>query len=268
MKPFGTPRDAIRPNGFFVVAIVNSVTGSECGFGLYGELRVFFRKAQFVNQANRSIDGRLLTFFIGLALAVLTVVVYSPCVHHPFSNYDDFEYVVENPAVQVGLTAQSVRWAFTTCDCANWHPFTWLSLQLDSQLFGGTKPLGFHLTNVLLHTVNTVLLYLVLVQLTTRIWRSAVVAALFALHPLHVESVAWVTERKDVLSTLFWILTVAAYLFYLRKPSVSRYFLIGAALAVGLMAKPMLVTLPFVLLLLDYWPLRRWRLGGKLHSAT
>jgi protein O-mannosyl-transferase len=221
-----------------------------------------------VNQDNRSTNGRLLKVFLSVALAVLTVAVYIPCVHHPFSNYDDFEYVVENPAVQVGLTGQSIRWAFATFDCANWHPVTWLSLQLDSQLFGGTEPFGFHLTNLLLHIANTVLLYLLFVQLTAKIWRSAVVAALFALHPLHVESVAWVTERKDVLSTLFWILTIAAYLFYLRKPSAGRYLLIVATLAVGLMAKPMLVTLPFVLLLLDYWPLRRWRNGGTLNSAA
>jgi tetratricopeptide (TPR) repeat protein len=204
---------------------------------------------------------RVVELFVCAALALVTVLVYCRCFDHPFINLDDPAYISENRHVQAGLTADSVRWAFTTFDCANWHPLTWLSLQLDCVLYGGLKAGGFHGTNVLLHTVNTLLLFLVLGRLTGAVGRSAVVAGLFALHPLHVESVAWVAERKDVLSTLFWMLTLAAYLFYVRRPSVRRYLLVVLALALGLMAKPMLVTLPCVLLLLDYWPLGRWRRG-------
>jgi tetratricopeptide (TPR) repeat protein len=194
---------------------------------------------------------------ISVALAALTLLVYGRTGTFPFVAYDDGAYVFENQQVQGGLSAAGVRWAFTTFACANWHPLTWLSLQLDWQLFGG-QPAGFHLTNVVLHTANTLLLFGVLTRLTGAVWRSAVVAALFALHPLHVESVAWVSERKDVLSTLFWMLTLAAYVSYVRRPGVCRYLLVLLALGLGLLAKPMLVTLPFVLLLLDYWPLRRW----------
>jgi tetratricopeptide (TPR) repeat protein len=193
----------------------------------------------------------------GAALAVLTLLVYCPSFNYPFVNIDDPDYAFQNPHVQAGLTADGTRWAFTTFDCGNWHPLTWLSLQLDCEVYGGLKPGGFHLTNVLLHAANTLLLFLVLGRMTGLLWRSAVVAALFALHPLHVESVAWVAERKDVLSTLFWMLTLAAYVHYVRRPGVCRYLLVVMALGLGLMAKPMLVTLPFVLLLLDYWPLRR-----------
>jgi tetratricopeptide (TPR) repeat protein len=200
---------------------------------------------------------------IGLALAALTLTVYSPCFRHPFVNFDDEEYVTRNPHVQAGLTAGGVRWAFTTLDCGNWHPLTWLSLQLDATLYGGLRAGGFHLTNVLLHAASTLLLFLVLGRMTGAVWRSAVVAGLFALHPLNVEPVAWVAERKGVLSTLFWMLALAAYLAYVRRPGVRRYLLIVLALVLGLMAKPMLVTLPFVLLLLDYWPLRRLQIESK-----
>jgi tetratricopeptide (TPR) repeat protein len=203
----------------------------------------------------------LVEMLVGAALAALTLLVYCPTFQHPFVNYDDGVYVFQNPQVQAGLSAEGVRWAFTTFDAGNWHPLTWLSLQLDSELYGGLQAGGFHLTNVLLHTANTLLLFLVLTRMTERMWRSAVVAALFALHPLHVESVAWVAERKDVLSTLFWMLTLAAYLYHVRRPGVGRYLLVMLALGLGLMGKPMLVTLPCVLLLLDYWPLGRWRRG-------
>jgi Tfp pilus assembly protein PilF len=194
---------------------------------------------------------------LGAALVVLTLLVYSPSFRYPFVNIDDPQYVVQNPHVQTGLTAENVRWAFTALDCGNWHPLTWLSLQLDSTLYGGAKAGGFHLTNVLLHAASALLLFLVLARMTAAIWRSGVVAALFALHPLHVESVAWVAERKDVLSALFWMLTLAAYWHYVRRPGAGRYLLIVLALGLGLLAKPMLVTLPFVLLLLDWWPLKR-----------
>jgi tetratricopeptide (TPR) repeat protein len=199
-----------------------------------------------------------LELLLGLALALLTLLAYGRTFSHPFVEYDDPDYVSRNDHVRAGLTPDGVRWAFTTFACGNWHPLTWLSLQLDCELYGGLEPGGFHLTNVLLHAANGVLLFLVLGRLTGAPWRSAVVAGLFALHPLHVESVAWVSERKDVLSTLFWVLTMAAYLHYVRRPGVGRYLLVVLALGLGLLAKPMLVTLPFVLLLLDYWPLRRW----------
>jgi tetratricopeptide (TPR) repeat protein len=200
---------------------------------------------------------RLVELFVGAGLVVAVLLVYCPCFDHPFINLDDEGYVTQNRHVAAGLTADGVRWAFTTFEKANWHPLTWLSLQLDATLYGGLKAGGFHLTNVLLHAANTLLLFLVLGRMTGAIGRSAVVAGLFGLHPLHVESVAWVAERKDVLSTLFWMLTLAAYLHYTRRPGLGRYLPVALALALGLLAKPMLVTLPCVLLLLDYWPLRR-----------
>jgi tetratricopeptide (TPR) repeat protein len=195
---------------------------------------------------------------IGSTLVAVTFLIYSRCLACPFVYFDDPVYVSENRQVQAGLTVDSIRWAFTTFACANWHPLTWLSLQLDAVLYGGLNARGFHLTNVLLHTMNTLLLFLVLDSMTGAAWRSAVVAGLFALHPMHVESVAWVAERKDVLSTLFWMLTLAAYLHYVRRPRIPRFLLVALTLGLGLLAKPMLVTLPGVLLLLDYWPLRRW----------
>src|SRR5579883_3308734 len=202
--------------------------------------------------------------FLSVALALLTFLVYFPTFSFPFVNYDDPHYVFNNPHVQSGLTADNIRWAFTTFDCGNWHPLTWLSLQLDAELFGGQNAGAFHRTNVLLHMANTLLLFLLLVRLTGGVGPSAMAAGLFALHPLHVESVAWVTERKDVLSTLFWLLAMAAYLFFVNRPSVGRYLPLLVALGLGLMAKAMLVTLPCVLLLLDYWPLRRWfRVGFR-----
>jgi tetratricopeptide (TPR) repeat protein len=206
----------------------------------------------------------LVRLFVSAGLAAVTLLVYCRTFDHPFVDLDDRYYVFQNRHVEAGLTADGIRYAFTTFDCGNWHPLTWLSLELDSDLYGGLKPGGFHLTNVLLHVANTLLLFLVLEQMTGMAWRSAVVAALFALHPLHVESVAWVAERKDVLSTFFWMLTLAAYLYYVRQPSVGRYLLTVLALALGLLAKPMLVTLPCALLLLDYWPLRR----GQPDSPT
>ena len=206
--------------------------------------------------------------FVSVAVVLVTLLVYCPSFDYPFVNYDDQDYVYQNPRVLSGLTTDSVCWAFTTFECGNWHPLTWLSLQLDCTLYGGAKSGGFHLTNVLLHTANTLLLFLILGRLTGMVWRSAVVAALFALHPLHVESVAWVAERKDVLSTLFWMLTLGAYLFYLKRPGLRRYLLVMLALALGLLAKPMLVTLPCVLLLLDHWPLRRWRSAASFRPLV
>ncbi|MCJ7693528.1 MAG: hypothetical protein MUO22_08950, partial [Sedimentisphaerales bacterium] len=163
----------------------------------------------------------------------------------------------ENPNVN-NPERQSVLRAFTTTEAANWHPVTWLSHMLDCRLFG-LEPAWHHITSLALHIANTLLLFLVLKHMTSSVWPSVFVAAVFALHPVHVESVAWIAERKDVLSGFFWMLTLAAYLRYAQKPVLSRYVPVFFALALGLMAKPMLVTLPFVLLLLDYWPLGRFR---------
>jgi tetratricopeptide (TPR) repeat protein len=192
-----------------------------------------------------------------LLLVLATLSVYGQVANHDFINFDDSDYVFDNPRVLSGLSWSNCTWAFRTTHAANWHPLTWLSLQLDAHLFG-TKPRGFHLTNVGLHLANTLLLFLVLRWFTGAPWRSALVAALFALHPQHVESVAWVSERKDLLCALFAMLTLAAYGWYVRSPGWLRYGLVVLPFALGLMAKPMLVTLPFVLLLLDAWPLRRW----------
>jgi tetratricopeptide (TPR) repeat protein len=169
---------------------------------------------------------------------------------------DDNLYVTENAHVQTGLTRQSAAWAFTATHAANWHPVTWLSHMLDVRLFGLDAG-SHHFTSLLLHTLNAVLLFLLLFHMTGALWRSAFVAALFALHPMHVESVAWIAERKDVLSTLFWLLTLFAWLTYVKSKKAAPYGLALGLYALGLMAKPMLVTLPFTLLLLDYWPLRR-----------
>jgi tetratricopeptide (TPR) repeat protein len=193
-----------------------------------------------------------------LLLAGATLGVYGQVAGHDFINFDDSDYVFDNPHVLGGLSWSNGAWAFRTTHAANWHPLTWLSLQLDAQCFG-TGPRGFHLTNVALHLANTLLLFLVLRWFTGAPWRSWLVAALFALHPQHVESVAWISERKDLLSALFWMLTLAAYGWYVRSPGWLRYCLVVLPLALGLMAKPMLVTLPSVLLLLDAWPLRRWQ---------
>jgi len=193
---------------------------------------------------------------ICVCLAVATVAVYWPVGGYGFTNFDDPGYVSENPHVLAGLTWEGVRWAFTNAQEANWHPLTWLSHMLDCQLFGPSAG-RHHLVNVGLHALSILLLFLVLARMTGRRWPSAMVAALFALHPLHVESVAWISERKDVLSALFWMLTMGAYVLYAERPSVIRYLPVFVFLALGLMAKPMLVTLPFVLLLLDFWPLGR-----------
>ena len=207
------------------------------------------------------------SIFIGLFLTVATLVVFWQVHNHEFINYDDNLYITENDQVQKGLSRESVVWAFTTTHAANWHPLTWLSHMVDFQLYG-LNPKGHHLTNVFFHLLNTLLLFFVLQRMTGSIWRSGFVAALFALHPLHVESVAWVAERKDVLSTLFWLLTIWAYNWYVERPRRTRYLLTLLTFALGLMAKPMLVTLPFVLLLLDYWPLERFRVEQTGSNTT
>ncbi len=192
-----------------------------------------------------------------LLLIVATIAVYWQTLNHDFVDFDDDDYVTQNPHVQAGLTVEGVVWAFTANHASNWHPLAWLSHMLDCQVFG-LDPSGHHFTNLLLHLANTLLLLLVLERMTGAFWRSVFVAALFGLHPLHVESVAWVSERKDVLSTLFWLLTTWFYVRYVKSRSVGTYITFIVLFALGLMAKPMLVTLPFVLLLLDYWPLGRF----------
>lgn len=193
---------------------------------------------------------------IALGLIAACVAVFASVRHNDFVYYDDPKYVTENPIVMSGLTARGIAWALKTGTDANWFPLTWTSHMLDVQLYG-TNAGGHHVTSLILHIASTLLLFGVLLWMTRALGRSAFVAGLFALHPLHVESVAWVAERKDVLSTFFWMLTLWAYVWYTRQPRVSRYALVLMLFAAGLMAKPMLVTLPFVLLLLDYWPLER-----------
>jgi Flp pilus assembly protein TadD len=191
-----------------------------------------------------------------LLLVVATLALYNPVSHDPFIHFDDNHYVTENLHVRAGLNWNTVTWAFRSIEEYNWHPLTWLSHALDCQLFG-LNPAGHHYTNVLLHAVNAVLLFLLLRRATGFTWRSLMVAALFALHPINVESVAWVSERKNVLSMLFFLLTLDAYGWYARKPGIGRYATVAALFALGLMAKPQIITLPFILLLWDYWPLRR-----------
>jgi len=197
-----------------------------------------------------------LTLAVCLLLAFSTIAVYWQVHSFDFVDYDDYEYITLNPNVKAGLTPQGVIWAFTTGYAANWFPLTWLSHMLDCTLFG-LNPGRHHLTNLLLHMANTLLLFIVLKQITAALWQSAFVATAFALHPMHVESVAWIAERKDVLSMFFWILTIAAYSRYVRKPAKIWYLLTILIFSMGLMSKPTVVTLPFVLLLLDYWPLGR-----------
>ncbi|MEN6355751.1 MAG: tetratricopeptide repeat protein [Armatimonadota bacterium] len=207
--------------------------------------------------------SRQTTIIICALLVILTSIVYCQVAGFKFLVYDDPLYVVNNPKIN-GLTASNLSWAIKGVVNSNWQPLVWLSYMLDSQI-GGVDSGVFHLTNLLLHIANTLLLLYLLKRMTGSLWRSAFVAAIFALHPLHVESVAWISERKDVLSTLFWLLTMLVYIRYAEKPSLRRYVLVPMVFALGLMAKPMLVTLPVILLLLDYWPLGR--LGTKQDIA-
>jgi len=201
-------------------------------------------------------SGPILALLIGLAL--LTLAVYSPVRHYAFLQFDDADYVTENGAVRAGLTMTGLRWALTTPYAGNWHPLTWVSHMADVQLFG-LAPGWHHLSSLWLHILTTLLLFRLLARMTGSPGPSAFVTALFALHPLHVESVAWVAERKDVLSTLWWVLTTSAYVAFVRRPAPWRYGVIVMCFGLALMSKPMVVTLPFLLLLLDVWPLNRWR---------
>lgn len=191
-----------------------------------------------------------------LLLLLATLTFYNPIIHNGFTNFDDNGYITDNVHVRSGLAWSTVKWAFASLDLGNWHPLTWLSHALDYQIFK-LNPVGSHYVNVLLHAANAVLLFLLLEAATGMAWPSLIVGALFALHPINVESVAWASERKNVLSMFFFLLTMRAYGFYARKASWQRFLLVAVLFALGLMAKPEIVTLPFVLLLWDYWPLER-----------
>ena len=197
---------------------------------------------------------------LSLLLIAVTVILYLPVLHHPFSNLDDHGYVYENLHVQEGLTWSTIKWAFTTLDDSNWHPLTWLSHAVDCQIYG-IDPAGHHEMNMIWHVIDAVLLFWVLLQATGYLGRSFMVVALFALHPINVEAVAWVAERKTLLSTFFFLLALAAYRWYARQPAVGRYAVVAFLFACGLMSKPQIITLPCVLLLWDYWPLRRMFAG-------
>jgi protein O-mannosyl-transferase len=200
---------------------------------------------------------RFMAFSVSIFLVLITWLVFIPTIHHEFINYDDDVYVYRNPDVANGVTLKGMLWAFIHVHSSNWHPVTWISHMLDCQFYG-SNPSGHHFTNVLLHTITSILLFLVLQEMTGFLWRSAFVAALFAIHPLHVESVAWVAERKDVLSGFFFMLTIGAYIRDVRRPqSPDRYLVVCLMFVLALMSKPIVVTLPFVLLLLDWWPLKR-----------
>ena len=226
-----------------------------------------FFKAKLSMKKKYDISDRQLKLMISLFLIFAIIITYGQVRNFDFVDFDDGLYITENIHVQKGLTIEGLIWAFTSFHSANWHPMTWFSHMLDCELYG-LNPMGHHWTNIQLHMANTLLLFLILQMMTGAIWRSAFVAGLFALHPLHVESVAWVAERKDVLSTFFWLLTMLAYLRYVKKPVLIRYFMVLIFFVLGLMSKPMLVTLPFVLLLLDLWPLRRFRFENNRLSQS
>lgn len=202
-----------------------------------------------------------------LILASACFLVYSRALSNGFIEYDDETYITQNRYVQSGLTRATARWAFSTTAGGNWHPLTWISHALDVQMFG-LAPAGHHFVSIVFHALNAVLLFLLLCKATGALGRSLTVALLFALHPLNVECVAWAAERKSLLSTLFFLLTLAAYGWYVRRPSIQRYGLLALCFAFGLMAKPMVITLPCVLLLLDFWPLRRVKLQAQPESRT
>ncbi|MFC1859847.1 tetratricopeptide repeat protein [Thermodesulfobacteriota bacterium] len=228
--------------------------------GVVGSIMTSTRKNK--REALRTLMGLVL-------MMAATLAIYYQVLGFEFVNYDDNVYITDNPRVQKGLNLENIVWAFTTSTWESnyWQPLTWLSHMLDVRLFG-MNPGGHHLTNLIFHLANSLLLFHLFRQMSGQFWQSMVVAALFALHPLHVESVAWVSERKDVLSSLFWILAMIAYTHYVRDQSLRPYLLALALFVAGLMAKPMIVTLPFVLLLMDYWPLGRMRFGQRHASGS
>jgi len=232
-------------------------------------LRVIFQKR--IDQGKMpqtrllSSPPHVLPLFICLFLILITLAAFWQVRNNEFINLDDDLYVRDNPHVQDGLTLKGVLWAFTKVHAGHWHPLTWLSHMLDVDLWG-LNPGGHHVINLFFHVGNTVLLFLLLLRMTGAPWQSGFVSALFALHPLHVESVAWVAERKDVLSVFFWMLSMWAYVRYVQRPGLNRYLWVGLCFVLALMSKPMAVTLPFVLLLLDYWPLGRYQ-PERVHNG-
>jgi tetratricopeptide (TPR) repeat protein len=226
-----------------------------------------------LNKTNISQSKKKLIIYI--ILTVVTLAAYWQVHGFDFVNFDDQSYVTENSHVQSGLTLNGIRWAFSTRDADLWNPLVWLSFMLDYKLYGLNAG-SYHLTNLILHILSTLLLFWLFCRMTGEIWKSAFVAALFALHPLHVESVAWISERKDVLSAFFWMLTLCLYVYYTEKPVIRRYLLVLFGFVLALMSKPMVVTLPAIMILLDYWPLNRfesqkgkanlmlWQLKGKI----
>src|SRR6266478_5404522 len=217
-------------------------------------------------ESRRQAPSRAQVVLVYLFLTAITWLVFGQTVRHEFVNFDDHVYVYDNPLVAGGLNINGIVSAFTHPHARNWHPLTTVSHMLDCQLYGLNDG-GHHFTSVVLHTIAVLLLFRVLRVTMGALWPSAFVAALFAIHPLHVESVAWVSERKDVLSAFFFMLTLAAYVRYAIAPSLGRYFVVAMIFALGLMSKPMLVTVPFVLLLLDYWPLRRFDKVARLKAG-
>lgn len=211
--------------------------------------------AENIHKESRLEQRRVVLIYILLSVAIL--LVYWQVQYFGFIDFDDNMYVIENPHVQSGLSYHGLIWAFTTTHTTNWHPLTWLSLMFDYDLYR-LNPSGYHWTNIIFHIANTLLLFFVFNRMSGETWKSALVAFLFAVHPINVESVAWIAERKNVLSTLFWTLTMLTYVLYVESPVLKRYLLVMLSFTMGLLVKPMLVTLPFVLLLLDYWPLNRF----------
>ena len=215
-------------------------------------------------------NSRSLRFevMICLILAATILFVYWQVTTFDFINYDDPDYIINNHSIGHGINLESLKWAFSSIGYTSyWHPITWVSHMLDIQLFG-MNPGMHHFTNVIFHILNSMLLFIVLEKMTGALWRSAVVAFLFALHPLHVESVAWIAERKDVLSTFFWMLTMLSYYWYVQHRSSHRYVIVVLIYILGLLSKPMIVTLPFVLFLMDFWPLKRWGFDKSEHTST
>jgi len=210
-------------------------------------------------------NGKSRQIILCLLLAAVVLAVYWPVTGYDFIELDDNLYVIENQHIQKGLTYKGIAWAMTTLDATNWHPLTWLSLMTDYELYG-LNAAGYHGTSLFLHILNVLFLFLLLRRMTGKDGRSAVVATLFAVHPLNIESVVWIAERKNLLSTLFWILTILAYVRYAEKPEWGRYWPVLLFFALGLMAKPILVTLPLVLFLLDYWPLQRFSFSNRDRS--
>src|SRR5208337_3907005 len=220
-------------------------------------------KPAMLNEIN--ISARKQKLIIYVILTVVTLAVFWQVNQYGFVNFDDYVYVIENDHIQSGITPDGFRWAFSTTYAEFWHPLTWLSLMFDYQLHGLNAG-GYHVTNLILHILSTLLLFWLFNRMTKALWRSAFVAALFALHPFHVESVAWISERKDVLSAFLGMLTLCLYVYYTEKPVIKRYLLVVFCFVLALMSKPMVVTLPVILILLDYWPLNR--LVSRKTAAT